>query len=143
MWLSLNGTCVSSLFIFFLMIRRPPRSTRTDTLFPYTTLFRSIAESGASPDGLVGADGLVEIKCPNTATHIETLVGGKVPTKYVVQMHWQMECTGRNGCDLVYYATRLPYDIGLFVKDVGREAQTLPRIERAVGEARNRPAHKT
>src|SRR3546814_11175079 len=31
----------SSIFVFFLMIRRPPRSTRTDTLFPYTTLFRS------------------------------------------------------------------------------------------------------
>src|SRR3546814_10510055 len=93
MWLSLNGTCVSSLFIFFLMIRRPPRSTRTDTLFPYTTLFRSIAESGASPDGLVGADGLVEIKCPNTATHIETLLGGTVPTKYVVQMHRSEEHT--------------------------------------------------
>src|SRR3546814_18918018 len=35
-------------FLFFLMIRRPPRSTRTDTLFPYTTLFRSIGGSGVS-----------------------------------------------------------------------------------------------
>src|SRR3546814_1075192 len=35
--------CIVFLFIFFLMIRRPPRSTRTDTLFPYTTLFRSLA----------------------------------------------------------------------------------------------------
>src|SRR3546814_9283475 len=41
----------SSLFIFFLMIRRPPRSTRTDTLFPYTTLFRSnaLAAEGIKP----------------------------------------------------------------------------------------------
>src|SRR3546814_8923982 len=34
---------VIALFLFFLMLRRPPRSTRTDTLFPYTTLFRSVA----------------------------------------------------------------------------------------------------
>src|SRR3546814_19591573 len=38
----LFATCVSSPYLFFLMIRRPPRSTRTDTLFPYTTLFRSV-----------------------------------------------------------------------------------------------------
>ena len=52
-----------------------------------------IAMSGASPDGLVGADGLVEIKCPNTATHIETLLGGAVPAKYLCQVQWQMACT--------------------------------------------------
>src|SRR3546814_1807509 len=40
------------LFFFFLMIRRPPRSTRTDTLFPYTTLFRSLDHAGISPDQL-------------------------------------------------------------------------------------------
>src|SRR3546814_5288237 len=47
---------VFSLLFFFLMIRRPPRSTRTDTLFPYTTLFRSRGRRGARrrtrPDGL-------------------------------------------------------------------------------------------
>ena len=59
----------------------------------------SIAMSGASPDGLVGSDGLVEFKCPNTATHINTLLGGTVPQKYVLQMLWQMECTGRQWCD--------------------------------------------
>ena len=50
----------------------------------------SIADTGASPDGLVGADGLVEIKAPNTATHIETLLGAPIPEKYVLQMQWQM-----------------------------------------------------
>src|SRR3546814_11893855 len=42
--LSLGNTCIleSYTLFFFLMIRRPPRSTRTDTLFPYTTLFRSL-----------------------------------------------------------------------------------------------------
>src|SRR3546814_1750985 len=42
--------CIVSLF--FLMIRRPPRSTRTDTLFPYTTLFRSIARKSGRPRSL-------------------------------------------------------------------------------------------
>ena len=50
----------------------------------------SIADTGASPDGLVGADGLVEIKAPNTATHIETLLGAPIPEKYVLQMQWQI-----------------------------------------------------
>src|SRR3546814_11293784 len=47
----------SWLFLFFLMIRRPPRSTRTDTLFPYTTLFRSILRLRhyRSPWGLAAA----------------------------------------------------------------------------------------
>ena len=54
---------------------------------------------GASPDGLVGSDGLIEIKCPNTATHIDTLLSDKVPSKYIKQMHVQMICTDRQWCD--------------------------------------------
>jgi hypothetical protein len=50
---------------------------------------------GCSPDGLVGDDGLIEIKCPNTATHIDTLLAGKAPAKYIPQMQWQMASTGR------------------------------------------------
>lgn len=63
--------------------------------------------SGASPDGLVGEDGMVEIKCPNTATHIETLLSGTVDRKYRLQMQWQMECSGRQWCDFVSYDPRL------------------------------------
>src|SRR6476619_1024978 len=59
----------------------------------------SIAMSGASPDGLVGDDGLLELKCPNTATHIETLLTGRIPDKYVKQMQFQMACTRRAWCD--------------------------------------------
>src|SRR3546814_11138985 len=53
-------------FFFFLMIRRPPRSTRTDTLFPYTTLFRSTVRGPAgstiklSPSEVLGVDGLID-----------------------------------------------------------------------------------
>ena len=75
----------------------------------------TIPMAGASPDGLVDMDGLVEIKCPNTATHIETLMTGNVPLKYVLQMHWQMICTGREWCDFVSFDPRMPEGMQLFV----------------------------
>jgi putative phage-type endonuclease len=75
-----------------------------------------IAMSGASPDGLVGDDGLVEIKAPLTATHIETLLSGAIPAKYVAQMQWQMDCTGRSFCDFVSFDPRMPDRMSLFVK---------------------------
>ena len=77
-----------------------------------------IANAGASPDGLVGKDGLVEIKCPNTATHIETLLTGVVPKKYLDQMMWQMICTGREWCDFVSYDPRMPEHLQLFIKRI-------------------------
>ena len=78
----------------------------------------SIERAGASPDGLVGADGLLEIKCPNTATHIDTLLNNQVPTKYFTQMQWQMACTRRAWCDFVSFDPRLPNGLQLFVKRV-------------------------
>jgi putative phage-type endonuclease len=78
----------------------------------------TIEAAGASPDGLVGALGLIEIKCPNTATHIETLLSQTVPTKYFTQMTWQMISTGRHWCDFVSYDPRLPAELQLFIKRV-------------------------
>lgn len=69
---------------------------------------------GASPDGLVNDDGLLEIKCPNTATHIDTLRTGKPKREYLLQMHAQMMCTGRNWCDFVSYDDRLPENLAYF-----------------------------
>jgi putative phage-type endonuclease len=91
-----------------------------------------IADSGASPDGLVGSDGLVEIKCPNTATHIETLLQGNVPAKYVTQMNWQMACTGRAWCDFVSYDPRLPESMQMFVKRIYRDDSVIADLEREV-----------
>lgn len=88
-----------------------------------------IAMSGASPDGLVGDDGLVEIKCPNTATHIETLLGGKVPTKYVYQMQWQMACTNRQWCDFVSYDPRMPEHMRVFVQRLPRDNGLITILE--------------
>jgi putative phage-type endonuclease len=68
----------------------------------------TIKMSGASPDGLVGDFGLIEIKCPNTKTHFEYILSGKPPTKYINQMNWQLACTGREWCDFVSYDPRVP-----------------------------------
>lgn len=92
----------------------------------------TISQSGASPDGLVGPDGLVEIKCPNTATHIETLLDGKVPGKYNLQMQWQMACAGRAWCDWVSYDPRMPESMRLFTKRVMRDDLLLAEISREV-----------
>jgi putative phage-type endonuclease len=92
----------------------------------------TIEMAGASPDGLVGDDGLVEIKCPNTATHIETLLGAEIPSKYVNQMQWQMACTGRKWCDFVSYDPRMPEDMQLFVKRLERSDDTITELEREI-----------
>ena len=78
----------------------------------------TISMAGASPDGLVGEFGLVEIKCPNTATHIQTLLDQKVPEKYNVQMQWQMACTGRQWCDFASFDPRMEEGLQLFIKRV-------------------------
>ena len=91
-----------------------------------------IAMAGASPDGLVGDDGLVEFKCPNTATHIETLIGQTIPLKYQIQMLWQMACTGRSWCDFVSFDPRLPETIGMVVLRLERDEQRIKELEEEV-----------
>lgn len=95
-------------------------------------LHPTIGDSGASPDGLVDVDGLVEIKCPETHTHIETLLGQAVPAKYVTQMQWQMACTGRAWCDFVSYDPRLPEPMRFFCKRVMRDDTLIDELEREV-----------
>lgn len=92
----------------------------------------AIGQSGASPDGLVDNDGLVEIKCPNTATHIETLIDQGIPGKYNFQMQWQMACCNRLWCDWVSYDPRMPEAMRLFIKRVPRDTALIAEIEQAV-----------
>jgi putative phage-type endonuclease len=89
----------------------------------------TIAGLGASPDGLVGTDGLVEIKCPNPATHIETLLSGKVPEKYVLQMQTQMACTGRAWCDFASFDPRMPPEMQLWLQRVFADPVLIESIE--------------
>lgn len=67
----------------------------------------SIDWLGASPDGLVGDDGLIEIKCPNTVTHLKRIRAGIVPEEYKPQMLIQLLCTGRKWVDFVDFDPRL------------------------------------
>lgn len=92
----------------------------------------SIGMTGASPDGMVDADGLIEIKCPNTATHIDTLLGQSVPAKYETQMQWQMACTGRAWCDFASFDPRLPEAMRLFVSRVLRDEKRIAELETLV-----------
>jgi putative phage-type endonuclease len=97
-------------------------------------LHPSIDMAVASPDGLVGDAGLVEIKCPNTTTHIETLLGGEVDGRYVKQIQWQMACTGRQWCDWVSYDPRMPDEMRLFVRRVQRDDELIAELEKQVSE---------
>lgn len=91
-----------------------------------------IAYSGASPDGLVLEDGLIEIKCFNTANQIETLLNGDVDEKYRLQMVWQMACTGRKWCDFVSYDPRMPEGLQLFIKRFHRDDKEIYHLENEV-----------
>ena len=91
-----------------------------------------IAMSGCSPDGLVGDKGLVEIKCPNTSTHIDALLDQDDKGKYRSQVQWQMAVTGRNWCDWVSFDPRLPAHMQLFVRRVPRDDAYIMDIEREV-----------
>lgn len=95
-------------------------------------LHPTIAESGASPDGLIGEVGLVEIKCPNTSTHIATLQGGTIKGVYCKQMQWQMECTGREWCDFVSFDPRLPASMQLHIQRVQRDEDWLSEARKHV-----------
>jgi len=95
-------------------------------------LHPTIQMSGASPDGLVGNEGLLEIKAPNTATHIETLLSQTVPGKYNTQMQFQMACTGRSWCDFVSFDNRLPVELQLFVKRIPRDNMYIRLMEEEI-----------
>jgi putative phage-type endonuclease len=104
-----------------------------------------ILEAGASPDGLVGEDGCIEIKCPNTATMLEYIEDRSVPRKYLLQIQWQLACTGRNWCDFVAYDPRLPEHLQLLVIRVPRDEEVIEQIAAEVGrfvtELRDRVEH--
>lgn len=88
--------------------------------------------SGASPDGYVGEAGLVEIKCPLTATHLDTLLGGSVPGKYLTQIQWQLACTGREWCDFVSFDPRLPEAMQVYVERIPRDLSMILELETEV-----------
>jgi putative phage-type endonuclease len=91
-----------------------------------------LAGTHASPDGLVGSCGLVEIKCPATNAHLATLLTDTMPERYVTQCLWQLACTGRTWCDLVSYDNRLPEPLRLHVIRIERDEQRIGELEKMV-----------
>ena len=94
----------------------------------------NIPLAGCSPDGLVGEQGLVEIKCPETHSHITTLIERDISNEYIVQIQWQMACTGREWNDFVSYDPRLPPRLCMYRQRVYREDVTIKKYEAAVIE---------
>tara|TARA_R110000744_G_scaffold144157_9_gene256237 strand:- start:344 stop:958 length:615 start_codon:yes stop_codon:yes gene_type:complete len=95
-----------------------------------------IAGTGASPDGLVGADGMLEIKCPATKQHISTLLGGKIKKSYQDQMQWQMASAGKDRLwtDFVSFDPRLPQHLNMFLKRVDRDDERIAELEGIVSD---------
>lgn len=92
----------------------------------------TIIMSGASPDGIIGDDGLVQFKCPLTATHIDTLRGGSIAGRYQIQMLWEMACTGRAWCDFVSFDPRLPESMTLAIRRFNRDEDRILELENEV-----------
>jgi hypothetical protein len=92
----------------------------------------SIEYCGASPDGFVG-EGLVEFKCPTTATHVQYILEGVIPAEHMQQMILQCACTRRPWCDFVSYDPRVSEGQQLFVR---RFYPTPAQIELVETEAR-------
>lgn len=89
----------------------------------------AIDRAAASPDGLVSDSGLVEIKCPKVATHLNYILDGVVPSKYQPQMLWQMACCERRWCDFVSFRPDLPVELQLFIVRFQRDQQRITAME--------------
>lgn len=92
----------------------------------------AVLRAGASPDGLIGSDGVLEIKCPNTATHIETLTKRTVPYQYKWQVQGQLWITGRKWADFVSYDPRMPEGAQLIIVRVERDDEAIGDLEDSV-----------
>jgi hypothetical protein len=99
-------------------------------LVPHPT----IKGAHCSPDGLVGLDGLVEIKCPQAPAHLDLLLNGQISSDYATQMMWQLCCTGRAWVDFVSYSSDFPGPMQLFVKRVPRDKTLIAELEREIAQ---------
>ncbi len=91
-----------------------------------------IEAAGATPDGFVGDDGLIEIKCPLTKEHIETLLDKRPSSKYVYQVQWQLACTGRRWDDFVSFDPRMPGEMQMFKLRIQRDDALIEELEAEV-----------
>lgn len=94
----------------------------------------TIPDCGASPDGLIGEDGGLEIKCCDTPAHIEMLTTGVIDPDYILQCHFGMACTGRAWWDFASFDPLMPEDLKLYVQRIPRDSDRIATIESAVIE---------
>jgi putative phage-type endonuclease len=95
--------------------------------------------SGASPDGLVVDDGQIEIKCPTSLTHLDTLANEKMPDEHWPQVQWGMACTGRSWCDFVSYDPRFSAPgMQIYIQRVERDDTLIEKLREAVVEINDR-----
>lgn len=92
----------------------------------------SIAGTHASPDGLIGDDGLLEVKCPQPAQHMALLLGEAIPAKWTTQIYWQLACSGRAYGDFVSFNPDFPLSMQLFIKRVPRDDVMIADMEAEV-----------
>lgn len=87
--------------------------------------------AGCSPDGFVGEDGLIEIKCPNTSTHLSYLLADRMPPEYVIQVQTQLWITERKWVDFVSFDPRIPCKAFWAIR-VERDMKKIIQIQDAV-----------
>jgi putative phage-type endonuclease len=109
---------------------------RTDNTVVQVGLIRhpTIEGTHASPDGLIGDNGMLELKCPQSSTHLSYLLGESIPEKYITQCQWQMCCSGRKWVDLCSYDPRYPEAMRLFIKRIHRDRGRIAELETMVAE---------
>lgn len=96
-------------------------------------LHPGIARAGASPDGLIGEDGVLEIKCPTSITHLSYITGKLDPIEqYGPQMLFQLACAERDWCDFVSFDPRLPDDFAMHIVRFNRDDKRIAEMESAV-----------
>lgn len=86
---------------------------------------------GVSPDGLVGDDGMIEIKCPKTTTHIDTILRNKVPAEYIPQIQGNMWVCDRQWCDFISFDPRMK-STRIWVIRVERDQKYIDNLKREV-----------
>lgn len=103
--------------------------TESDVELCGLALHDRIENFGASPDGLIGEDGLLEIKCPTTKVHLKYMLAGVVPEDYLPQVLAQLSCTGRKYVDFVSFDPRLPARHQIFIKRLERDEEQIAALE--------------
>ena len=91
-----------------------------------------IADAGCSPDGLVGDDGVLEIKAPQPAAHLDTLLNESIPDKYQKQIMWQLACSGRAWADYVSFSPAFPASMQMWTARVRRDPVLIKELETEV-----------